>query len=47
MNAAGRNGLTPLHLATHYGSLPIVELLLENKVSRVLHMIGNNLIGQM
>lgn len=37
MNAVGRNGLTPLHLATHYGCLPMVELLLEHKVSCFLY----------
>ncbi|VEL32283.1 unnamed protein product [Protopolystoma xenopodis] len=29
VNAVGRNGLTPLHIATHYNHLPVVKLLLE------------------
>lgn len=28
VNAVGRNGLTPLHMAAHYNHVPLVELLL-------------------
>ncbi|CUT99311.1 Ankyrin [Echinococcus multilocularis] len=29
VNAVGRNGLTPLHMAAHYNHVPLVQLLLE------------------
>ncbi|CAH8657817.1 unnamed protein product [Schistosoma haematobium] len=30
VNAIGQNDLTPLHIATHYNRLPVVQLLLDN-----------------
>ncbi|CAH8591301.1 unnamed protein product [Schistosoma turkestanicum] len=30
VNAVGQNDLTPLHIATHYNRLPVVQLLLDN-----------------
>ncbi|CAH8614825.1 unnamed protein product [Heterobilharzia americana] len=30
VNATGQNDLTPLHVATHYNRLPVVQLLLDN-----------------
>lgn len=30
-NAQGKNGLTPLHVATHYNHANVAQLLLENK----------------
>lgn len=29
VNAVGRNGLTPLHMAAHYNHVQLVQLLLE------------------
>ena len=33
LDIPGRNGLTPLHLASHYGSVSVVKALLDKGVS--------------
>jgi len=32
-NAEGKNGLTPLHVATHYNSVEVAQLLMEHKAN--------------